>query len=339
MRRSTAKRPVVVITGASAGIGRATVRRFAKEGYDVGLIARGEEGLRRAAEEVRELGGKAITISCDVADAEAVDAAASQVESELGSIDIWVNNAMVSVFSPIIEMKAEEFRRVTEVTYLGYVYGTVAALKRMRGRDQGTIVQVGSALAYRSIPLQSAYCAAKHAIVGFTDSLRCELLHDDSNIHVTVVHMPAVNTPQFEWVKSRLPKRAQPVPPIFQPEVAADAIYFAAKHRRRELWVARSTYKAIVAQRLFPGLLDRFLAATGYESQQTSEQEPNQRPNNLWEPMDIDGGGDYGAHGRFDQRALSSSPALTLTKWRPTIAVAAGTLAGIAIAGWLGNRQ
>jgi NAD(P)-dependent dehydrogenase (short-subunit alcohol dehydrogenase family) len=266
-----------------------------------------------------------------VADAEAIEDAASRAERELGPIDVWVNNAMTSVFSPIIEMKPAEFKRVTEVTYLGCVYGTLAALSRMRSRNRGTIVQVGSALAYGSIPLQSAYCAAKHAIVGFTDSLRCELLHDKSRVHVTVVHMPALNTPQFAWVKSRLPHKAQPVPPIYQPEVAADAIYFAANHRRRELWVGGPTVKAIVAERVAPGLLDHYLARTGFASQQTDEPANGDRLNNLWEPLDGKGGGDFGAHGAFDERASNWSAELALAKRRPWIEVAGLTCAGLAL--------
>jgi NAD(P)-dependent dehydrogenase (short-subunit alcohol dehydrogenase family) len=323
------QRPVVVITGASAGIGRAAVRHFADGGYDVGLIARGGDGLQAAAAEVEARGGRAVVLPCDVADAQAVEDAAQRVQSELGPIDVWVNNAMVSVFSPIKEMTPAEFQRVTEVTYLGYVYGTLAALRRMLPRDYGTIVQVGSALAYRSIPLQSAYCAAKHAIVGFTDSLRCELIHDKSHVHVTVVHMPAVNTPQFGWVKSRLPHAAQPVPPIYQPEVAAEAIYFAAHHRRREIWVGGPTIEAIVAEKIAPGLLDQYLAHTAFASQQTGEPADPNRPNNLWEPVDADGRGDRGAHGTFDDRARDCSPALVLSKARPWLE--AGAVASVAV--------
>src|SRR3954462_5161537 len=259
---------VVVFTGASAGVGRATAQRFAKEGACIGLIARGIDGLEGARKDVETLGGKALVIPVDVANAEQVEAAAEKVETELGPIDIWVNNAMTSVFSPIKKMMSEEFRRVTEVTYLGYVYGTLAALKRMLPRNRGVIVQVGSALAYRGIPLQAAYCAAKHAIQGFCDSLRCELLHDKSNVQVTMLQMPALNTPQFGWVKSRLPHKAQPVPPIFQPEVAAEAIYFAAHNPRREFYVGLPSEKAIVANKIAAGLLDHILARTGYASQQ-----------------------------------------------------------------------
>jgi NAD(P)-dependent dehydrogenase (short-subunit alcohol dehydrogenase family) len=290
---------IVVVTGASAGVGRAVVRRFAKAGAHVALIARGRDGLEGARREVEEQGGRALVLPADVANWDQIDAAAERTEQELGPIDVWINNAMASVFSPVSRMLPAEYRRVTEVTYLGAVHGTLAALKRMRPRDRGAIVQVGSALAYRGIPLQSAYCAAKHAIQGFMDSLRSELLHERSGVRVSSVHLPALNTPQFNWVKSRLPNRAQPVPPIYQPEVAARAIFWAAHHDRRELWVGVPTVQAIIANRIAPGLLDQYLAATGFESQQTSEPEDPNRPDNLWEPL----GGDHGAHGRFDDRA------------------------------------
>ena len=313
------RRPeVVVITGASAGVGRATAQRFAGEGAHIGLIARGIDGLEGARKDVERLGGKALVIPVDVADADKVEAAAAQIEAELGHIDIWINNAMTSVFSPIKEMTADEFRRVTEVTYLGYVYGTLAALKRMLPRDRGVIVQVGSALAYRGIPLQSAYCAAKHAIQGFCDSLRCELIHDNSNVKVTMLQMPAFNTPQFGWVKSRLPRKAQPVPPIFQPEVAAEAVYFAAHKPRREFYVGMPSVEAIVANKIAPGLLDRYLARTGYDSQQYDGPEDPTRPNNLWQPVP----GDHGAHGAFDARATDWSPQLWTSEHRGWIAAA-----------------
>jgi NAD(P)-dependent dehydrogenase (short-subunit alcohol dehydrogenase family) len=241
---------VVVITGASAGVGRATAREFARRGARLGLIARGHEGLEATREEVERLGGQALVLPGDVADAARVEESARRVEDRFGAIDVWINNAMASVFSPVKEMEADEYRRVADVTYLGVVHGTLAALRRMAPRDRGVIVQVGSALAYRAIPLQSAYCAAKHAVAGFTESLRTELLHDGSRVHVTIVHLPALNTPQFDWVKSRLPRRAQPVPPIFQPEVAARAIVWAARHRRREVWVGGPTVRAILADRL-----------------------------------------------------------------------------------------
>src|SRR5256884_1454009 len=250
---------VIVITGASAGVGRATVRAFARQRADVGLLARGVDGLEGARREVEAAGGRALAIPTDVADADQVEAAAERVERELGPIDVWVNNAMVSVFSPVKELPADEVKRVTEVTCLGVVYGALAALRRMLPRDRGTIVQVGSALAYRGIPLQAAYCGAKHAIQGFTESLRCELLHDDSHVHVTMVQLPAMNTPQFDWVKNRLPHEPQPVPPIYAPEIAADAIVWAAHHRRRELSVGGPTAAAIWGNKIASGLLDRYL--------------------------------------------------------------------------------
>ncbi len=270
-----------------------------------------------------------MAIPTDVADPDQVEAAAERTESELGPIEVWVNNAMTSVFAPFTEIEPEEFRRVTEVTYLGYVYGTGTALRRMLPRDHGTIVQVGSALAYRGIPLQSAYCGAKHAIQGFTESVRAELYHDRSKVWLTMVQMPAVNTPQFDWVLSRLPHQAQPVPPIYQPEVAARAIVWAATHRRRELWVGGSTAATLVANTVAPGLLDRYLGRTGYRSQQTDQPRDPNRPANLWAPV----GGDHGAHGRFDDRAHPHSPQLWATTHRRSIATAAG-LAGLAALGW-----
>jgi NAD(P)-dependent dehydrogenase (short-subunit alcohol dehydrogenase family) len=327
-------REVVVITGASAGVGRATARQFAKRGAAIGLIARGREGLEGARRDVEQLGGKALVLPTDVADSEAVERAAEAVEEQLGPIDVWINNAMASVFSPVKKMKPEEYRRVTEVTYLGAVYGTLAALKRMLPRDRGAIVQVGSALALRSIPLQSAYCAAKHALAGFTDSLRCELLHDGSNVRLVIVHMPALNTPQFGWVKSRLPRKAQPVPPIFQPEVAARAIYHAAHHRDREMWVGASTTKAIVGQRVAPALLDHYLAKNGYDSQQHDGPEDPERPNNLWEPVRED----RGAHGAFDSRAESHSVQLWLDMNRTWLLAAMGAGAAL-LAAWKASSR
>lgn len=315
---------VVVITGASAGVGRATAREFGRHGASVGLIARNKERLETAKREIEESGGKALVLPLDVADANAIENAAQRVEEELGPIDIWINDAMTSVFSPINEMQPDEFKRVTAVTYLGFVYGTLAALKRMQARNRGTIVQVGSALAYRSIPLQSAYCAAKHAVAGFTDSLRCELIHQKSRVHVTMVQMPALNTPQFGWVKSRLPHKAQPVPPIFQPEVAARAIYWAAHHRRREVWVGGSTVAAIVGQKFIPGLLDRYLGKTGYASQQHNGPEDPNRPNNLWESVP----GEYAAHGTFDARANNHCPELWLDMHRPWVLAGAVAFLG-----------
>jgi NAD(P)-dependent dehydrogenase (short-subunit alcohol dehydrogenase family) len=308
---------VVVVTGASAGVGRATAIEFARSGASVALIARGSEGLMGAARDIEAAGARSLVVAADVSDAGAVEAAAERIEQELGPIGVWVNNAMVSVFSPVKEMNSDEFKRVTEVTYLGYVYGTLAALKRMLPRDNGVIVQVGSALAYRGIPLQAAYCAAKHAIQGFNESLRCELLHDNSNVRVTMVQLPALNTPQFSWVKSRLPNKAQPVPPIYQPEVAARAIVWASTHERREVSVGYSTLVAVIGNKIAPGLLDKRLAATGYKAQQTDQPEVPSRPNNLWEPVRED----RGAHGAFDNRAMSRSlqfwasthPAMLLT--------------------------
>ncbi|HZS46230.1 MAG TPA: SDR family oxidoreductase [Blastocatellia bacterium] len=325
---------VVVITGASAGVGRATVQRFARDGARIGLIARGKDGLEGARREVEELGGEALVLPLDVSDANAVEQAAAKVEEEFGPIDIWINDAMVSVFSPIKEMTPEEFRRVTEVTYLGFVYGTMAALKRMLPRDRGVIIQVGSALAYRGIPLQAAYCGAKHAIQGFVDSLRTELLHDKSNVRVTMVQMPALNTPQFSWVKSRLPRKPQPVPPIYQPEVAARAIHYAAHHDRREMFVGMPTVEAIVGNKIAPGALDHYLARTGYDSQQTDEPVDPNRRDNLWEPVP----GDHGAHGSFDSRASYNSPQLWADMNRGWLALAAAGLAGVGIA-LLSNNQ
>ena len=318
----------VAITGASAGVGRATARKFARSGARVALLARGRDGLEAARKEVEEFGAKALVVLVDVADAEQVEAAAVQIEAEFGKIDIWINNAMVSVFSPIKEMTPEEFRRVTEVTFLGCVYGTLAALKRMLPRDRGVIVQVGSALAYRSIPLQAAYCAAKHAMRGFTDSLRCELIHDKSSVRVAMVQLPALNTPQFGWVKTRLPRKAQPVPPIFQPEVAAEAIYFAAHHPRREFYVGWSSAQAIIANKIAPGLLDHFLARTGYDSQQYDGAEDPNRAHNLWEPVP----GDHGPHGDFNARAKKSSAFLWLSEHRGWLALIAATVALVTIA-------
>jgi NAD(P)-dependent dehydrogenase (short-subunit alcohol dehydrogenase family) len=294
---------VVVVTGGSAGVGRATALELARSGARVGIIARGEERLRQAVGEISRLGGVAKSFAADVADPAAIEEAAGFFERELGPIDVWINNAMVSVFSPVSETRAEEYRRVTEVTYLGYVHGTLAALGRMRPRNRGTIVQVGSALAYRSIPLQSAYCAAKHAVRGFTESLRTELLHDRSGVRVCQVHLPALNTPQFSWVRSRLPGKPQPVPPIFQPEVAARAIAWVARHPRRELWVGFPTAKAIVAEKFLAGFADRYLARHGVEAQQRPELAEAGRKDNLFEPV----AGDFGSHGEFDARARKRS--------------------------------
>ena len=321
------EREVVVITGASAGIGRATARAFGKRGARVGLIARGRDGLEAAKREIEAAGGEALVLPLDVSDHDAVENAAAEVERAFGPIDIWINNAMLSVFSPIMEMKPEEYQRVTDVTYLGYVWGTLAALRRMKPRDHGAIVQVGSALAYRGIPLQSAYCAAKHAIQGFHDSLRSELIHDGSHVRVVMVQMPALNTPQFRWVKSRLPRKAQPVPPIFQPEVAAEAIVWAAYSNRRELNVGWPASKAIVGNNFFPGYGDSYLAHHGYEAQMIDEPEDPNRPDNLWAPV----AGDHGAHGVFDGQAKDRSVELELNKNRGWIAVGLVGLAALAL--------
>lgn len=322
------KNRVAVVTGGSAGLGRAIVHRLADEGAKVGIIARGRERLEAASRAVEARGGTALAMSLDVADAAAVDGAAERVENELGPIDIWVNNAMTSVFSPVHQMQADEYRRVTEVTYLGVVYGTLAALRHMRPRNRGVIIQVGSALAHRSIPLQSAYCAAKHAIKGFTESLRTELLHDRAGLRVTMVDMPALNTPQFEWVKSRLPNRAQPVPPIFQPEVGAEAVCYAVNHDcGPELLVGWPTLKAVVGEKVASGVLDHVLARTGYSAQQTGEP-ADDRPNNLWHPAP----GDWGAHGRFDARARGFSVELWARTHRRWIAIGAAGALGLAAA-------
>ena len=325
---------VVVVTGASAGLGRAIARAFGARGAAVGLIARGRERLAAAETEIRNAGGRALALPADVSDAAAMEAAAERVERALGPIDVWVNNAMVSVFSPVKEMTAAEYRRVTEVTYLGYVHGTMAALRQMLPRDAGTVVQVSSALAFRGIPLQSAYCAAKHAIKGFTESLRTELLHDGSAVRVTMVHMPALNTPQFDWVRSRLPHKAQPVPPVYQPEVGADAVVYAALHpQRRDLTVGASSVKAIWGERVAPGMIDRYLARTGYRGQQTSEPEQPGRPDNLWEPVQ----GEFAAHGRFDRQARAHSGQLWASEHRGLALLAAGIAGAAAAAAWRGR--
>jgi NAD(P)-dependent dehydrogenase (short-subunit alcohol dehydrogenase family) len=323
---------VVVVTGASAGVGRATVRAFARQGADVGLLARGTDGLDAAVRDVEAAGGRGLAIPTDVADAGAVEAAADRIERELGPIDVWVNNAMVSVFSPVRELRADEVRRVTEVTYLGVVHGTLAALKRMLPRDRGSIVQVGSALAYRGIPLQAAYCGAKHAIQGFTESLRCELIHDASSVHVTMVQLPAMNTPQFDWVKSRLPREPQPVPPIYEPEIAADAIVWASFQRRREISVGAVTVATIWLNKIAAGLLDRYLARTGYDAQQTDQPVDPSRTDNLWAPLP----GDHGARGRFTNRSAGSS-AQTWLNERPR-SLAGAALVGVALAAMIGRR-
>jgi NAD(P)-dependent dehydrogenase (short-subunit alcohol dehydrogenase family) len=319
---------IAVVTGASAGVGRATAREFASLGCDVVIIARNAARLEAAAHELRERGVRALPIAADVADPAAIEDAAERVETELGPIDIWVNNAMATIFAPFERVSPEEFRRGTEVTYLGQVHGTMAALKRMRWRNRGTIVNIGSALAYRAIPLQSVYCGAKYAVRGFTDSLRTELLHDGCAVRLVMVHLPAVNTPQFDWALNKTGKRPQPVPPIFQPEVPARAIVDAALHpRHREIWVGLPTWKAIVANKFAPGLLDRYLAKTGYSGQLTDEPLPVDAPANLFQSAD----GDYGAHGRFDERAHAVSYQAEASRHRGAIALGViGCCAGIA---------
>ena len=323
---------VVVITGASAGVGRALARKYGERRAKVGLIARGRDGLEAAKREIEAAGGQAIVLPLDVADSEAVESAAAEVERTFGPIDVWINNAMLSVFAPVMETRPDEYRRVTEVTYLGYVHGTLAALRRMKPRDRGIIVQVGSALAYRGIPLQSAYCAAKHAVQGFHDSLLSELAHDRSRVRVVMVQLPAVNTPQFRWVKSRLPRKAQPVPPIFQPEVIADAIIWSATSGRREVNVGWPTVKAVWGNNVAPRLGDLYLAKNGYEAQMIDEPEDPGRPDNLWSPLP----GDPGAHGVFDDRATSRCVEMELNKRRPLILAAASA---ILAALWLARRR
>ena len=314
---------VVVITGAGSGVGRATARAFASMGAAIGLIARGEDSLEATAKEVASAGGRALAIPADVADPAAVEHAAARVEEELGPLDVWVNNAMTSVLAPFAEVSPQEFRRVTEVTYLGQVHGTRAALGRMLPRDRGTIICVGSAQAYRGIPLQAAYCGAEHAIQGFTESVRCELRHDGSRVRITMVQLPAINTPRFEVMLSRLPHRSQPVPPVYQPEVAARAIVWASLHRRREVRVGGSTTATILANQFAPALLDRYLGRTGYQSQQTSQRADPERPSNLWGPVP----GDRGAHGPFDHLAHPRSLQFWASGHRGLLAGAA-TLAG-----------
>ncbi|MEK8088803.1 SDR family oxidoreductase [Thermithiobacillus plumbiphilus] len=338
MEAGNQKPEVVVITGASAGVGRATAHEFARHGARIGLIARGQEQLQAAKKEVEDLGGEALILLTDVSKADQVEAAAQQVEEHFGPIDIWVNAAMVTVFSYFWDMTPEEFQRVTDVTYMGYVHGTMSALKRMRSRNRGTIVQVGSALAYRSIPLQSAYCGSKHAIVGFTDSIRSELMHEGSAIHLTAVHLPAVNTPQFEWARNKLPNKPQPVPPIYQPEVPAEAIYWAAHADRRELYVGYMTTVAIEGNKVAPAYADEYLANNGVQSQQTSIPANPQQPDNLFEPVSRD----FGTHGTFDDMAHDHSWQYELSKHRLSVGMAvAGLLigAGAAMLGRNGSRK
>jgi short-subunit dehydrogenase len=330
---------VVVITGAGAGVGRATVDEFARQGYDVALLSRDTERLERAASQVRETYGvRALPIPTDVADAQAVERAASHVEETLGPIDVWVNVAMATAFAPISELTAEEIERGTKVTYLGQVHGMMAALARMRTRNRGTIVNVGSALGYRSVPLQSVYCGAKFAIRGFTDSLRSEIIHDRLKVHLTMVALPALNTPQFDWALNKMGKRARPVAPIFEPEVAARAIYFAATHRRREVWVGFSSVKAILANRIAPNLIDRYLARSGYSGQLTDEPLPHDAKSNLFEPVP----GDYSAHGRFGDESRQRSVELFTDRHRALLWGLAGIgtigLFGLLTKRWSGQR-
>ena len=323
----------VVVTGATGGIGRATARAFAARGDSVALLARGTTGLEAAAHDVRWLGAEALPLEVDMSDHHAVERATERIESSLGPIDIWVNVAFTSVFARFVDIEPEEYERVTDVAYHGFVHGTRSALRRMLPRDHGVVVQVGSTLAYRGIPLQSAYCGAKHAIQGFHESLRTELLHAGSGVRVTMVQMPAVNTPQFQWVLSRLPRQAQPVPPIYQPEIAARAVVYAADHpKRREYWCGATTAATLVANAVAPGLLDRYLARTGFDSQQTSDRKPADQPANLWEPADA--GRDYGAHGKFDDKANARSPQLWASQHHGTIAAGAATLGGLLAWAW-----
>jgi NAD(P)-dependent dehydrogenase (short-subunit alcohol dehydrogenase family) len=323
---SKSEGPVAVVTGASAGIGRAVAREFGAHGWRVALLARGADGLAGAAAEIRALGGEPLELPTDVADAAQVEAAAAAVEERWGRIDVWVNDAMATIFSEALDIAPADLRRATEVTYLGAVWGTLAALRRMKPHNRGVVVQVGSALAYRSIPLQAPYCGAKAALRGFTDSLRCELAHDRSRVHLTMVQLSAFNTPQFEWGRTTLTKRPRPMGKIFQPEVAARAVFWAATHRRREVWVGWPAVEAIIGTRFFPGLLDRMLGRTAVKGQQTDEPLPAHRPDNLWQPV----AGDHGAHGRFDAVAHNASWQVWLTTHRGIAASAAvGLLFGV----------
>ncbi|WP_235874925.1 SDR family oxidoreductase [Saccharopolyspora aridisoli] len=331
--RTAARSQVVVITGATGGVGRAVAREYARRAWGVALLARGSTGLEATAEEVRAAGCEALPVEVDVADEEQVSDAAEQVEQRLGPIDVWVNAAFTSVFAPFSQIAPEEFRRVVEVDLLGFVHGTRAALERMRPRDRGTIVQVGSALAYRGVPLQSAYCASKHAVQGFHESLRCELLHDRSGVRVTMVQLPAVNTPQFSWVLSRLPKHPQPLPPMFQPEVAARAVVHAADHpRRREYWCGGSTVATLIANALAPGVLDRYLARNGFAAQQTDAVSDPDRTANLWVPADGRSGHDHGARGVFDEESNTRSWQLWASQRHGALALAAIGAAALATA-------
>lgn len=324
---------VAVITGAGAGVGRATVEEFARQGFDVALLSRDPDRLERAAKQIRQYGVRALPIPTDVADPAAVEAAADRVEAELGPIDVWVNVAMATVFAPVSKLTAEEVERGTKVTYLGQVHGMMAALKRMRVRNRGTIVNVGSALAYRSVPLQSIYCGAKAAIRGFTDSLRSEIFHDKLDIQLTMVDLPAVNTPQFDWALNKMGRKAKPVAPIFEPEVPARAIFFAATHKRRDIWVGWPTIKAILANRIAPGLIDRYLATAGYSGQLSEKPTSPDAPANLFDPVP----GDYGAHGRFDRQSRSVSWAMFTNRHKAAFVVLA-VVSGAAVLHQIAKR-
>ena len=334
------RKQIVVVTGASGGIGRAVAKGFAARGSSVALLARGEKGLAGAADDVRRAGGTPMMVPVDVSDAEAVAAAAERVETELGPIDIWVNVAFTSVFAPFDQVSPAEYKRATEVSYLGYVYATMAVLPRMKARGRGTIVHVGSALAYRGIPLQTAYCGAKHAIQGFHEALRCELLHEKSNVHVTMVQMPAVNTPQFSWVLSRLPHHAQPVPPIYEPEFAARGVLYAADHpKRREYWVGSSTAATLAGNAFAPGLLDRYLGRTGFKSQQTTKPQPADAPVNLWEPADGPDGQDFGTRGIFTSKAVTQDAQLWASHHHGLLGALGAAGMGAVVALLMGQRR
>ncbi|TGD99776.1 SDR family oxidoreductase [Methylobacterium nonmethylotrophicum] len=328
MSRTT--RPTVVVTGGSAGIGRAVAVAFGRRGWNVGILARGRAGIAAAVEEVRSVGGRALGYRADVADPLAVDRAADAVAEEFGGLDVWVNNAMATVYAEVQDTTPEEFRRVTDVTYLGQVHGTLAALRHMREADRGTIVQVGSALAYRSIPLQAAYCGAKSAVRGFVDSLRTELLHHRSGIRLTMVQLPAVNTPQFDWARSRLPRRLRPVPPIFQPDAIAEAIVRAAHDAPRELWIGTPSWLAILGAQGAPAFTDHYLARNGYEGEMTDEPADRGRPDNLFDPLDSHR--DHGAHGRFDAQATDGVVAADPMWLHLGMIAAAGLIGGAALA-------
>ncbi len=333
MKRTVERREVVVITGASGGVGRATAEAFGKRGALVCLVARGHAGLEGAQRDVERLGGKAIIVAGDSADLETHERAAQQTEDTFGPIDIWVNTAFATVFGPFMEVTPDEYQRVTTVTYLGYVYGTRAALRRMLTRNRGKIVQVGSALAYRGIPLQTAYCGAKHAIQGFTEALRAELMHNGSDVHLTMVQLPAVNTPQFTWGRNKMPRKAQPVPPIYQPEVVAEAIYWAAHHKKRQLYIGGSTLAVIMGNKFFANLGDWYLSKTGYTSQMRDEKRDPNQPDNLFQPVDVTK--DYGSHGAFDQRSINHSYEVWAAEHKGIIATAAAGVAGALVAGSL----